>query len=420
MAIHARTIRSIVVGILKSDENGQPRVEPANKTIPMFVELYGLYNRIKSDLRPNMNTREFADMYAQTITYGLFIARYNDTKKENFDKYEAIGNLQNESELLKQFFMHIAGTGKKHPTLDGVIDKLCNLYKICDIQALLDKNEKKDSIIHFYEEFLSYYDPELRKSLGVFYTPVQAVHYLIKMVDGLLKNELNIDGGVSNNEQIMVKVPCAPYEISKKKWSEEVEISVPRVAILDPACGTGSFGAEIINYIKDTYFSGGREAFYDNYIQDENGLLSRLISFEIMMTSYVVAHLKMRRTIETTLGHAPDMQLPLNIFLTNTLSPALSVLERGEQLSLFDFTGAITEEAYKADTWKARRPVKVVIGNPPYLATSTNPYDISAYKTETDGVTDFGERKHWLNDDYVKFFRFAEQIINKNDNGILA
>ena len=189
---------------------------------------------------------------------------------------------------------------------------------------------------------------------------------------------------------------------------------------IDPACGTGSFGAEIIKYIKNTYFSGARSVFYENYIQQENGLLSRLIGFEIMMTSYVVAHLKIRRTIDETLGHLPTTQLPTNIFLTNTLTPPMSDLERGEQLTLFDFSAAITEEAYNADTWKTRRPIKVIIGNPPYLAASTNPYDISAYKTETDGVTDFGEKKHWLNDDYVKFFRFSEQIIDKNKEGVLA
>lgn len=173
-------------------------------------------------------------------------------------------------------------------------------------------------------------------------------------------------------------------------------------------------------YIKNTYFSGARSVFYENYIQQENGLLSRLIGFEIMMTSYVVAHLKIRRTIDETLGHLPTTQLPTNIFLTNTLTPPMSDLERGEQLTLFDFSAAITEEAYNADTWKTRRPIKVIIGNPPYLAASTNPYDISAYKTETDGVTDFGEKKHWLNDDYVKFFRFSEQIIDKNKEGVLA
>ena len=133
MAMHARTIRSIVSGILREDEKGQPKVNELQKRLPMFPELYGLYSKIKTELRPSMDTKEFADMYAQTIVYGLFIARYNDTTLDTFDKYEAIGNMQEESELLKQFFMHIAGTGKKHPTLEGVIDKLCALYKMCDI-----------------------------------------------------------------------------------------------------------------------------------------------------------------------------------------------------------------------------------------------------------------------------------------------
>lgn len=420
MAMHARTIRSIIFGILKDDGNGQPLVNDNQKRLPMFMDLYGLYSRIKSDLQPLMDTRKFADMYAQTIVYGLFIARYNDTTPDSFDRYEAIKYLQEESALLKQFFMHIAGTGRKHPTLESAIDKLCSLYRLCNIDALLRRDEKRDTIIHFYEEFLTFYDPALRKSLGVFYTPVQTVQYLVASVDKILNEVFGIEGGLSNNEQITVKVPCAPYKVTKTKLASEMAISVPRVAILDPACGTGSFGAEIIKYIKNTYFSDAKSAFYENYIQQENGLLSRLIGFEIMMTSYVVAHLKIRRAIDETLGHLPNVPLPANIFLTNTLTPPMSGLERREQLTLFDFSAAITDEAYNADTWKVRRPIKVIIGNPPYLAASTNPYDISAYKTETDGVTDFGERKHWLNDDYVKFFRFSEQIINDNKEGVLA
>ena len=233
MAMHARTIRSIISGILKDDGSGQPLVNDNQKRLPMFMELYGLYSRIKSDLRPLMTSREFADMYAQTIVYGLFIARYNDTTPDSFDRYEAIKFLQEESELLKQFFMHIAGTGRKHPTLEGVIDKLCSLYRICNISALLERDERKDTIIHFYEEFLTFYDPALRKSLGVFYTPVQAVQYLISAVDRALVDDFGIEGGLSNNEQITTKVPCAPYKVTKTKWADEMTISVPRVAILD-------------------------------------------------------------------------------------------------------------------------------------------------------------------------------------------
>jgi len=133
MAAHAHTIRSIVVGILKDDGNGNPLIDERQKSLPMFLELYGLYSRIKSDLRPAMTSRDFADMYAQTIVYGLFIGRYNDTTPESFDRYEAIKYLQEESALLKQFFMHTAGSGKKHPTLEAVIDKLCAIYRMCNI-----------------------------------------------------------------------------------------------------------------------------------------------------------------------------------------------------------------------------------------------------------------------------------------------
>jgi len=421
MAIHAKTIRSVIVGILKDDGEGFPLVDERQKNLPMFPELYGLYSKIKEDLRPAISTRSFADMYAQTIVYGLFIARYNDPTPESFDRYEAIGRLQKESALLNRFFNHITtSTGKMHPTLDGVIDKLCALYKTCNISALLDNDERRDTIVHFYEDFLTYYDPVLRKSLGVFYTPHQVVRYMVGMVDKLLVEDFGISGGLSNNDTVQITVPSEPYQEGRKTLDTK-KISVPRVAILDPACGTGTFHSEIIKYIKAAYFSGARAAFYNDYIQNENGLLSRMIAFEIMMTSYVVAHLHIRRTIEETLGHAPETQLPANIYLTNTLAPPHSNLERNDQLSLFDFSAAITDEAYKADTWKARRPIKVIIGNPPYLAASTNPFDISAYKFEVDGKTNLQERNSkLLGDDYVKFFRFAEQIINKNNEGILA
>ena len=210
MAMHARTIRSVITGILKDDGNGNPLVDDRQKSLPMFPELYGLFSRIKGDLRPAMSTRDFADMYAQTIVYGLFIARYNDTTPESFDRFEAIKYLQEESELLKQFFIHIAGSGKKHPTLDAVIDKLCSLYRICNISDLLGQVGHQDTIIHFYEAFLTYYDPVLRKSLGVFYTPVQAVRYLVSKVDSILVEDFGIEGGLSNNDQLTITVPSVP------------------------------------------------------------------------------------------------------------------------------------------------------------------------------------------------------------------
>ena len=414
MSEYAKTIKTIVYNILKAD----------NKKA-MYDELFGLYSRIKEELLPDLEIREFSDMYAQTIVYGLFIARYNDKTMGSFTRGEAIENLSKESHLLKQFFQHIATSDNLHPTLNDSIDKLCELYSLTDIKELLNQYEKKDAIVHFYEDFLTYYDLKQKKSFGAYYTPVSVVRYIVNMVDEVLINEFNINNGLANNDTITIKVKCDPYTIGtgkRQKTLTEKEIDVPKVAILDPACGTGTFGAEIIKYIKDKYFSNGNEAFYKEWLESKNGLMQRLISFEIMMTSYVIAHLKIRRMLTETLGDQElDKKLPSNIFLTNTLAEPKSILERNEQISLFDFSGAITEEAENADQWKCRRPIQVIIGNPPYLAASKNSYDISAYKYETDGKTKLKERNpKWLNDDYVKFIRFSEQHIQNDGKGVLA
>ena len=411
MAEYAKTIKTIVYNILEADSSK-----------PMYNELYALFSKLKQDLLPELTTQAFSDMYAQTIVYGLFIARYNDKNLQTFSRGEAIENLAKESSLLKNFFQHIATSNKLHPTLDETIDKLCYIFLITDLKQLLDKEETKDVIVHFYEDFLSFYDAEQRKSFGAYYTPVQVVRFIINMVDKALVEDFRIDGGLSNNDTISIKVKSDPYQTKRKEWKDEKIIDVPKVAILDPACGTGTFGAEIIRFVKDKYFSGPNAVFYKEWLQQENGLMSRLISFEIMMTSYVIAHLKIRRVITETLGNQHlDADLPSNIFLTNTLAEPKSMLEKNNQITFFDFSGAITDEAENADKWKARRPIQVIIGNPPYLASSTTPFDISNYKFETDGITKLQERNpKWLNDDYVKFINFSEKHIQKDGKGVLA
>ncbi len=412
MAEYAKSIKTIVYNILHSGNI---------KSISMFNELNALYLKLQHDLLPDLTIKEFSDMYAQTIVYGLFIARYNDNSLKTFSRGEAIENLAKESHLLKQFFQHIATSNNLHPTLDDAINKLCNLFSLTNLQQLLNQYEKRDAIVHFYEDFLTYYDLEQKKNFGAYYTPVQIVRFMVEMVDKVLVNEFKINGGLSNNETISIKVKSNPYQTKRKEWKDEKIIEVPKVAILDPACGTGTFGAEIIKFIKDKYFSGVNSIFYKEWLEQENGLMDRLIAFEIMMTSYVIAHLKIRRVISETLGNQKlDKELPSNIFLTNTLAEPKSLLEQNAQISFFDFSGAITDEAENADKWKARRPIQVIIGNPPYLAASKNQYDISAYKFETDGKTPFGERKHLLNDDYVKFIRFSEKHIQKDGKGVLA
>ena len=410
MSEYARTIKTIVYHILQADESK-----------PMFNELYALYSRIKQELLPDLKINDFSDMYAQTIVYGLFIARYNDKTPENFTRGEAIENLTKESHLLKQFFQHIATSENLHPTLNEAIDKLCKLYSLTDLRSLLEQYEKKDTIVHFYEDFLGYYDLKQKKKFGAYYTPVSVVRFMVNMVDEILVQDFNINKGLSDNDTITINVKSDGY-LEGKKMKYEKKIAAPKVAILDPSCGTGTFGAEIIKFIKEKYFSNGNNIFYKKWLQEKNGLMSRLINFEIMMTSYVIAHLKIRRTIiETLEGQELDEDLISNIFLTNTLAEPKSILEKNAQISLFDFSGAITEEAENADKWKCRRPIQVIIGNPPYLYSSKNIYNIDDYRYETDGITKLNERNpKGLSDDYVKFIRFSEQHIQKDGKGILA
>jgi len=321
MAEYAKTIRVTIKGILQADN-----------TKPMYNELFALYTKLQQELLPELDITDFADMYAQTIVYGLFIARYNDKTLQDFNRGEALANLSRESNLLKQFFQHIATSGTLHPTLNETIEKLCKLFSITNLPELLDdKEEKKDTVIHFYEEFLSFYDPKIRKEFGAWYTPVQVVRYMVLMVDKMLIEELGIDDGLKNNDTTEITIKTDPYQDNNNVMTEKT-ITVPQVAILDPACGTGTFGAEIIRFIKEKYFSGTNPTFYKKWIQDKNGLLSRLVGFEIMMTSYVIAHLKIRRTVVETLGGQPDEILPSNIFLTNTLAEPKSLLEKNGQL----------------------------------------------------------------------------------------
>lgn len=417
MATHAQTIRSIVTGILKSDSTGQPVFNERQKSVQLFSQLYALYAKVKEDLSPGLTTASFADMYAQTIVYGLFIARYNDSTPDTFDRYEAIRNIQSESDLLRLFFQHVATSNPRHETLEAVTDKLCALFRIANIEYLLDKDDAKDTIIHFYEEFLQFYDPTLRKELGVFYTPYQVVQWMVRAVDRALIEELRIEGGLSNNATFEVELPTEPYP-DGKKIRTSITRSVPLVSILDPAVGTGTFHAEVIRYVHDRYFSGSKAPFWKDYILNQQGLVARLIGFEIMMTSYVVAHLKVRRTIDETLENSvPNGQIPpSNIFLTNTLTPPQSALEDADQLplwSLNDFSSAVSEEARRADKWKARRPVRVVIGNPPYFGNSLSTFDTSRYKIPGDNAKKLGDL-------YVQFFSFAESLLEREDQGILA
>jgi type I restriction-modification system DNA methylase subunit len=378
------------------------------------AEIYKIYELMKKMLVHDMSQGSFADMYAQTLVYGLFVARYSDETPETFSRAEARDLVPNSNPFLMHFFDHIAGSGFEK-RLAVIVDELCDVFAVSEISEIINKYLKlnddakqgKDPVIHFYEDFLSEYDPAERKKMGAYYTPLPVVDYMVRAVDKVLKDKFNIAKGLADSSTITKKVKVQG-RVENKTYH--------KVQVLDPATGTATFLNEIIKFAHLKF--KGQEGLWPSYARDN--LIPRLSGFELMMGAYTIAHLKLGLTLKN-LG-VDDIGKRLGIYLTNSLEEGIPT-----QPDLFSLglAGAVTEEATKAAEIKDERPIMVIIGNPPYSGVSSNETEyanslINKYKVEPGGKTKLKERKHWLNDDYVKFIAFAEDMVAKNGEGIVA
>jgi len=205
-------------------------------------------------------------------------------------------------------------------------------------------------------------------------------------------------------------VATQPYRRpGDRKDRTTTEISVPRVQILDPAVGTATFLNETIKFIYQGF--KGQEGRWPAYVNDN--LIKRLFGFELMMAPYTIAHLKLGMTLKET--GVEELTDRLGVYLTNTLEEGIPLQQ---DLFSFGLAEAVSEESRLAAQVKSEHPVMVVMGNPPYSLVSSNETEyanslIKKYKVEPGGQLNLQERKHWLNDDYVKFIAFAEQLIAK-------
>lgn len=371
-------------------------------------ELERIYQVMKDLLVHDLSIEKFADMYAQTLVYGLFVARYYDDSPENFTRQEARDLVPASNPFLRHFFDHIIGPNFDK-RLGYIVDELCEVFSIADIRDIIQRHFNlfgeavdKDPIIHFYEDFLKEYDSELRKSMGAYYTPVPVVQFIIRAVDELLEKEFNLQGGVANIDKVQREI------IIQGKKSKEL---VHKVQILDPAVGTATFLNEIIKYVYQDF--KGQEGVWQSYV--ENELLPRLHGFELMMAPYTIAHLKLAMTLKET--GINKFSRRLGVYLTNTLEEGI---KHKDDLFSFGLTEAISEESKVAGNIKNDKPIMVVIGNPPYSVSSNNKNEwidglIKDYKK------DMTERNiQPLSDDYIKFIRFGQNLIQKNQEGILA
>jgi hypothetical protein len=379
-------------------------------------ELIKIMNVIKEYLISDVDIKIFADIYAQTIVYGLFVARFNDKTPHDFSRQEARELVPSSNPFLQHFFDHIAGSSFPK-RLDILVSELCEVFTHANVHSLMEdyydvktnnneNTEIADPVIHFYEDFLLEYDPSKKMDMGVFYTPQPVVRFIIRSVDAILKSKFNVIKGLADNQKIKAEIT--------NHLGKSISKEMHRIQILDIATGTGTFLNETIKFIYESF--KGHEGKWSSYINED--LIPRLFGFEIMMASYTIAHLKLSMTLEHT--GISDIQDRLKIYLTNTLD---EVKEYSLQGTLFGFLDSIADESKSASRIKKEYPIMVVIGNPPYSGESMNPHytDNDVYKVEPGGKVKIQEKNSkWLNDDYIKFIRFSESMIEKKVKVLLV
>ena len=377
----------------------------------------------------DLDAGDFADTYAQTIAYGLLSARIVDPHTKTADDFA--GHLRTNPFLreLMETFLQVGGqrgqAGGPGIDFDELgVSEVVELLDGANMEAVVadfgDRNPQEDPVIHFYELFLKAYDAKKRMQRGVFYTPRQVVSYIVRSVDELLRTEFDLQDGLADT--------TTWGEMAGRRKDLEIPPGLSPeqefVQILDPATGTGTFLVEIVDVIHKTlvakWLARGEDegrigALWNEYVPRH--LLPRLHGFELLMAPYAIAHLKLGLKLHET-GYLFASEERARIYLTNTLEPAHDFSGR------FEFAmPALAHEAQAVNEIKRNQCFTIVIGNPPYAGVSSNMTEyaqrlVEAYKV-VDGAA-LNERKLWLQDDYVKFIRYGQTVVERAGLGILG
>ena len=417
LANEARQIKERIINILEVEtERGS---------------VHQLYEKFRDNLIYEMHEEQFADMYAQTVVYGLFSARCMDPTQEDFSAEEAIECIPNTNPFLKSLLKEcFAGNGNSTISFDelevgNIVELLLHTKTELIIQDFNRQTGggKEDPVIYFYEGFLNAYEKEQKKRSGVYYTPASVVNFMVRSVHYLLKNEFGIEKGMASTETKTITAEKIKKNGQKAQKGRKIE--VPCVQILDPATGTGTFLRQVILQIYHTFRTEGKFVSMDDFYNQwndyvDNNLLPRIFGYEIMMAPYAVAHMKLAMLLQKT-GYRFQGTNRLKVFLTNSLEkPGNSEA----QMSLF--YDPLANESVAANEVKKSNCINVCIGNPPYNAASLNVNDwitelMAEYKMEPGGIQKLNERNpKWINDDYVKFIKLCEDYITREGEGILA
>ena len=396
MAERARMLAKAIVLTLGKDEQ---------HTGKLWTQL----TAFKDVLNKDLDEKKFADLYAQTIAYGMFAARLHDKSGEHFTSTSAANLIPKTNPFLRQVFQQIA-VFDVDPSISWIVEDLGQIFAATDINKLRKSfgagMMRKDPMIHFYEDFLFQYDPEAKKQCGVYYTPQPVVEFIVRAVDDILKNDFQLPTGLADTSKVEVTVKEMADGDDTPTFKQEMR---HRVQVLDPAMGTGTFLAEVVNRIKETQQKGMWPLYVDEH------LIPRLHGFELMMAPYTIAHLKMDMLInwwgEEKLQDTHEDRLQL--YLTNSLNQA-------ELVNKHLLADMIAKEANEANNIKHNAPVMVMLGNPPYSVSSSNkdPWIIELLDSYKKNLNEKNIQP--LSDDYIKFIRLGQYYIDRTGEGILA
>jgi type I restriction-modification system DNA methylase subunit len=384
--------------------------------------LHKLFENFKKMLIYDLEIDTFADMYAQTIAYGLFSAKA--THEGEFAIEDIPAMIPNTNPFLKNLFEECTRIGDTHREcldLDELgVTELVRMLKEIEIEPILQDFGKlkriEDPVIHFYEDFLREYDPKQKVKRGIFYTPDPVVSFIVRSVDYLLRTEFNCPDGLADTSTIPVTVKETKVN---GEVTEEVR-QVPKVQILDPAVGTGTFLKYVIEEIKKT-FDQKHKDLSENELREEwnvyvdKHLLPRVFGFELLMAPYAIAHLKLGLKLKET-GYEFLSNQRLGVALTNSLE---SGKESAEKLD--PYLGWLAQESIYANYIKTSKNISVIIGNPPYLVSSENKSEFIKRLME-DYKQDVKDEKQRgaLEDDYIKFIKFAHWKLDQTAKGIFG
>lgn len=387
-----------------------------NKSGPLTT----IYENFKQTIFHNLTPADFADMYAQTICYGLLAASISRRSGALVADDAALMAPLTQPFLkdLMETFLAVGGRKSKIDFNELGVNEVVELLQAADMEAVLldfgNRNPNEDPVLHFYEHFLRDYDSIMREQRGVYYTPLAVVKFIVRSVHEILQKEFDLADGLADT--------TTWGEMIRKNTEltipQGVSDEAPFVQILDPATGTGTFLVETIDQIEKHLKAKWRKAgkkeaevleLWNEYVPSH--LLPRLNGFELMMAPYAIAHIKLGMKLHETGYHPRSDAVPrVQVYLTNTLEEPTGM---GEQVSMNFITESLALEAKGADEIKAKTPITVIVGNPPYSGHSmNNKIDwiverVKDYRREFPELDKPGQGK-WLQDDYVKFIRYSE------------